>query len=154
MSYKLSNILTGFLFAGLIIGTGFMQTELKSTAQIFMLLFGLLTLGSLVAKQPFNTSIPFYILLGIMLFISIFVLTNLIVNAVLPDDGWVVDNKGERYRVMSMNWMWGVLAGLVISPVVVFLYHRKIQRNKILEISLTTVFIISTAIIYITHEIL
>ena len=154
MNLKLSHILTGLLFAGLIIGTGFMQTELKSTPQLFMLLFGLLTLGSLVAKQPFKTSILFYILLEVMLFISIFILTSLIVNTIMPDDGWVVDDKGERYRVMEMNWMWGVLAGLVISPAVVFLYHRKIQRNKVLEISLTAIFIISTAIIYITHEIL
>ncbi len=154
MNLKLSDILTGFLFAALIIGTGIMQTELKNIPQVLMLLFGLLTLGSLVAKQPFKTSILFYILMGVMLFISIFILTNLIVNTILPDDGWVIDNNGERYRVMSMNWMWGVLAGLVISPAVVFLYHRKIQRNKVLEISLTAIFIISTSIIYITHEIL
>ena len=154
MIYKLSDILIGLLFVGLIIGTGFMQTQLKNGPQIFMLLFGLFTLGSLFAKQPFKTPIPFYILLGVMLCINIFILTSLIVSTLMPDNGWVVDNNGERHRVMSMSWMWGVLAGLVISPVVVFLYHRKIQRNKILEISLTTVFIISTAIIYITHEIL
>lgn len=154
MSYKLSDILTGLLFAGLIIGTGFMQANLKNGPQVFMLLLGLFTLGSLFAKQPFKTPIPFYILFGVMLYINIFILTNLIVNTLIPDDGWVVDNNGERYRVMSMNWMWGVLAGLVISPVAIFLYHRKIQRNKVLEISLTAIFIISTSIIYITHEIL
>lgn len=154
MSYKLSVILTGLLFAGLVIGTGFMQAGLKALPQVFMLLFGLFTLGSLFAKQPYKTPIPFYILMGVMLYINIFILTSLIINTIMPDDGWIVDSNGERHRVMPMNWMWGVLVGLVISPVAIFLYHRKMKRNKVLEISLTTIFIILTAIIYIAHEIL
>src|SRR5690554_4452737 len=147
MKYKFYDILTGLFFTGLIIGTGFMQTQLKNEPQIYMLLFGLLTLGSLFAKQPFKTSIPFYILLGTMLYINIFILTNFIVNTISPDDGWFVDNNGERHRVMQMNWIWGVLVGLVLSPLTIFIYHKIIKRNKVLEVSLTTVFIILTAII-------
>jgi hypothetical protein len=153
MNYKLSDTLIGLLFAGLIIGTGFMQTQLKNEAQICMLLFGALTLGSLVAKKPFKTSIPFYILLGTMLYINIFILTNYTVNRISPDDGWFVDNDGERHRVMQMNWIWGVLTGLVLSPLTIVLYHKKIKRNKLLEISLTSIFIILTAIIYTKHVI-
>jgi glucan phosphoethanolaminetransferase (alkaline phosphatase superfamily) len=152
MSYKISDILIGLIFAGLLIGTGFMQADLKNKSQIFMLLFGLLTLGSLFAKQLFKTIIPFYILLGTMLYINIFILTNFIIDRISPGDGWVVDNIGERRRVMQMNWIWGVLAGLVLSPLAIILYHKKIKRNRVLEISLTTIFIILTAIIYIKHE--
>ena len=61
MNYKISDILIGLIFVLLIIGTGFMQTQLKNEPQIYMLIFGLLTLVSLFAKQPFKTSIPFYI---------------------------------------------------------------------------------------------
>jgi hypothetical protein len=154
MNYKLSDILIGLLFTGLIIGTGFMQTQLKNEPQIYMPLFGLLTLGSLFAKQPFKTSIPFYLLLGTMLYINIFILTNQNVNIISPDHGYVVHSNWERHRVMQMNWIWGVLAGLVLSPLTIVLYHKKIQRNKALEISFTTVFIILTAIIYIKHAIL
>jgi hypothetical protein len=154
MNYKLSDILIGLVFTGLIIGTGFMQTQLKNEPQIYMLLFGLLTLGSLFAKQTFKTSIPFYLLLGTMLYINIFILTNQIVNIISPDHGYVVDSNWERHRVMQMNWIWAVLTGLVLSPLTIILYHKKIQRNKALEISFTTAFIISTAIIYIKHEIL
>ncbi len=153
MRYKISDILIGLIFAGLIIGTGLMQPDLKSKPQVYMLLFGLLTLGSLFSKQPFQTSIPFYILLGIMLYINFFMLTNFIVDTISPDDGWVVDNNGERHRVMQMNWIWGVLAGLVLSPLTIFLYHKKKQRNKVLEISFTIIFIILTAIIYFKYEI-
>ena len=151
MNYKLSDVLTGLLFVGLIIGTGFMQTQLKNEPQIYMLLFGLMTLGSFFAKQPFTTSIPFNILLGIMLYINIFILTNIIVNTISPDDGWFVDKNGERHRVMQMNWIWGVLSGLILSPLTIVLYHKKIERNKALEVSLTTIFIILTAIIYIKY---
>jgi hypothetical protein len=152
MSYKISDILIGLIFAGLLIGTGFMQADLKNKSQIFMLLFGLLTLGSLFAKQLFKTSIPFYIFLGTILYINIYILTNFIIDTISPGDGWVVDNIGERRRVMQMNWIWGVLAGLVLSPLAIILYHKKIKRNRVLEISLRTIFIILTAIIYIKHE--
>ena len=154
MNYKLSDILIGLLFTGLIIGTGFMQTQLKNEPQIYMLLFGLLTLGSLFAKQPFKTSIPFYLLLGTMLYINIFILTNQIVNIISPDHGYVVDSNWERHRVMQMNWIWGVLAGIVLAPLTIILYHKKTQRNKALEISFTAIFTILTAIIYIKHAIL
>jgi hypothetical protein len=154
MSYKLSNILIGLLFAGLIIGTGLMETDLKNGPRIFMLLFGLWTLRALLAKQQLMASILFYILLGTMLYINIFISTNLIVNIINPDGGWIVDNNGERHRVMQMNWIWGVLAGLILAPLIIVLYHKKIKRNKVLEILLTTIFIILTAIIYIKYEIL
>ena len=153
MNYKTSDILIGLLFAGLIIGTGFMLTQLKNEPLIYMLLFGLLALGALFAKNTFNTSIPFYILLGTMFHINIFILTNHIVNIISPDDGWIVDTNGEKHWLMQMNWIWGILVGLVLSPLTIALYHKKVKRNKILEISLTTVFIILTAIIYIKHEI-
>ncbi len=154
MNYKFSDILIGLLFAGLIIGTGFMQAGLKNEPQVLMFLFGLLTLKSLFAKHSFKTSVPFYILLGSMLYINIFILTNLIVGTINPDDGWFVDNNGVRYRVMSMNWIWGVVAGIVLSPLTIILYHKKVKRNKILEISITIIFIVLTAIIYIKNEIL
>jgi hypothetical protein len=118
-----------------------------------MLLFGFLILGSLFAKQPFKISIPFYILLGLMLYINIFILTTLIVNKINPDDGWFIESNGERHRVMQMNWVWGVLLGVIFSPLTTILYHKKIQRNKVLEVSLTTIFIVVTAIIYIKYEI-
>jgi len=129
-----------------------MQTALKQEPQVYMLLFGLLTLGSLFAKQPFKTSIPFYILLGTMLFINIFILTGLIMDILSPDDGRFVDTNGEKHHVMQLDWVWGVLAALVLAPLTLMLYHKKIQRNKALEISLTTIFIIVTAIIYIRYE--
>jgi hypothetical protein len=89
-----------------------------------------------------------------MLYINIFILTNQIVNIISPDHGYVVDSNWERHRVMQMNWIWGFLAGIVLAPLTIILYHKKIQRNKALEISFTAIFTILTAIIYIKHAIL
>ncbi|HTO16755.1 MAG TPA: hypothetical protein VLZ83_13380 [Edaphocola sp.] len=154
MHYKLSDLLIGLLFIGLIIGTGFMQTQLKSDIQIYMLLFGLMTLGSLLAQTHIKTSIPFYILLGTMLYVSIFIMTNIILNLLSSNDVLLVDNNGARHLLIQRNAIWGVFAGIMLSPLIVFLYHKKIKRNKVLEISLTTIFIIITAIIYIKYQIL
>ncbi len=153
MNFKLSDILIALIFAGLIIGT-FLQTQIKNEALINMLLFGLLTLKLLFAKHSFKTSIPFYILLGTMVYINIFELTNIIIFKISPEksNSGFIDINGERHATMQMNWLWGVFSGLILSPLTIVLYHKKIQRNKILEISLTTIFIVLTAIIYIKKK--
>ena len=70
-------------------------------------------------------------------------------NIINPEDGWITDSNGEKQRVMQMNWIWGVFLGLLLSPILVTLYQRRIKRNTSLEIAFTTVFILVTAIIYI-----
>lgn len=147
MNQKLSNTFSGLLFAALILGSGFIHGQLKSELTVFVLLFVLVILGSLVGKPPLKSSIPFYFFLGTLLFIHIFFLTNFIVSTIFPMDGLVIDTNGEKQRVMQMNWVWGFIAGLVLSPLTVFLYHKKIKQNKVLEILLTTLFIILTVII-------
>ncbi len=148
MHFKLSNILIILLFTSLIIGTAFMQTKLRDDPQVYMLLFGLLTWVSLFAKRTFLTSIPFYILLGVMLYMNIFMQTYQLSNFINPNDGWVVDSSGERQRVMQLNWVWCILAGLVLSPLIIILYHKKAQGNKVVEIAFVSVFVLVTAIIY------
>lgn len=148
MGHRLLDVFVGIIFAGSLVGMGFMQTRLKDGPQLLLLAFGLLTVVSFYAKPPFRSSVPFYILLGAMLYTSIFLLVHLITNSIAPDTAWIIDAHGERRRVMGMNWIWGVLAGLILSPLMLILYHRKVRRNRILEISLTVVFILSTGIIY------
>lgn len=71
-----------------------------------------------------------------------------ITNMINPTDGWVVDSSGARQRVMQLNWVWGVFAGLILSPLIVILYHKKVQRNKMLEIAFVGVFVLVTAVFY------
>lgn len=74
-------------------------------------------------------------------------------NIIDPEDGWITDSNGEKQRVMQMNGIWGVFLGLLLSPILVTLYQRRIKRNTSLEIAFTTVFIIVTAVIYMKEEI-
>jgi hypothetical protein len=152
MSFKLSDILVGILFIGLIIGSGFIQTDLKKDAHLFTLCFGLMAFISLFSKPPFKSSLPFYMLLGLMIYFNILIFTGPIVNILNPDDGWVVDKSGERHRIMQMNWAWGALIGLIISPLTILFYHKFIRRNKYLEILFTATFVVVTGITYIKYQ--
>jgi len=152
MNFKFSDIVIGIIFAGLIIGTALLQNDLKNEPQITMFIFGIMTIASFFAKVPFKTSVPFYILLGTMIYINVFILTNLFVNIISPDDGWVVDSTGQKHRVMQMNWIWGVLSGIVFASISILIYHKLIKRNRILEISLTTIFVIVTIVIFVKKE--
>jgi hypothetical protein len=152
MSFKTSNIISGLFFFSLIIGAGFMQTQLKSSPQVFMLLFAIITLGSFFIKHQYKNSILFYILLGAMVYINIFNLTNYFVSTINPDNNIFVDYNGQKHQVMQMNWIWGVIVGCILSPLAIIFYDKKIQRNKLIEIIFTAVFIIMTAIIFIKYQ--
>ncbi len=150
MKLHLSTLLIGLLFVGLLLGTGVVQTHLKKEPQLYMLLLGLLTLASFFVRLPFKTPVLFYILLATMLYTTIFLCTHLLLNAMSSNEGWVV--SAENHRLMQSNYIVGLLSGLVLSPLILILYHKKAPRNKRLEISLTAIFSIITAIIYIKYE--
>ena len=151
MTERKSTIIIGLLFAGLLVGTGIMQTHLKNNPQLFMLIFGGLTLTSFITKQNIITTWLFYILIGTMLYINYFMLTNLIIDLVNPDRGWV-EFEGERHRVMDMSWIWGVILGFILSPLTIILYHREKVRNRSIEIGVTSLFLALTTVIYIVYE--
>jgi len=140
------------LFAGLLAGTGVMQTNLKSQPQIYLMVLGIVVLVSLFTKKFFKIPIPFYILLGIMLYVNIFMVTNFIADLLNPNDGWM-EHQGEKRRVMGMNWVWGIFTGFILSWMMVLFYHKKIQKNKVLEIVFVAVFILTTFIIYYIRHI-
>jgi len=144
-----STLTTGFFFAGLLIGTSIQQINLKPEPLLLMILFGMLALVSQVIKHKLKTSIPFYSLLGLMAFISIYLLSNLII------ENFVLTNINEdSHPLMQSYWMWGVITGIILAPLTVFLYFKKAARNVVLEISLTSFFIAITTLIYISKEIL
>jgi len=154
MNFKFSDILIGLIFSALVVGTAILQNDFKNEPQVIMLIFGLMTLASFFAKQPFKTSVPFYILLGTMICINVFIVTNLLLNIISPDNTRVVDKAAENHQFMNMNWIWGYFSGFLLSPLIVLLYHKRAKRNRFLEISLTAVFIVITLIIYLKNELI
>ena len=119
-----------------------------------MLVFGLVTLASLIARKHFKTPVLFYLFLGAMVFINVFMLTTHLANVINPDIGWIVDSNGVRQRVMNMTWIWGVLSGLILAPLAVLGYHKFVKRKPVMEISITVLFLLVTTVIYVQHEIL
>lgn len=154
MKQKLYHLSTIVLFCGLLIGMGFTQTHLKSMPQIIMFFFGIFTLASLSIKSSFISSIPFYVVLLVMFYINIYLLTHLIVDFIHPYQGWITNPNGTIDRRMNTNWIWGIFTSFILSPLAVIFYYKKIQRNKFLEMSFMSIFIILTAIIYIKDELL
>ena len=154
MKKQLSNILIAIVFCGLLVGMGFTQTLLKSLPQLIMIFFGMLALGSLIIKRSFISSIPFYIVLGVMFYINIFLLASAAVDFIHPHQDWTTQNDGSIDRSPNLNWLGAIIVSFFLSPLSIVFYHKKIQRNKGLEIAFITLFIIVTLIIYIKFELL
>ncbi len=151
MTKRYVNVIIGIVFAGLLIGTAVLQTHLKNKPQIFMLVLGVLTFSSFVFRKKLIATILFSIILGIMLYVNLFLLTNFIVDTVNPDKEWG-DLDEVRHRGMDMNWIWGVQAGIILSPLILFFYHISKLRSRMIETVVTALFVITTMVIYIIYE--
>lgn len=145
---SLQTIITGIIFTALLVFTTVAQPQFKSDIQIIFIIGGIVVLASLFSKAPFKTSIPFYILLGYMVYVSHFIIMQHIVNIINPDDGWI-EYDGQRERVMQMNWIYGFLSGFLVAPLSVLFYHKKVKRVTTLEIGLASGFVVSSLIIYV-----
>lgn len=152
MKYTLADILIALGFMLLIIGSNMIQSGLKNDIQLYLILFGLVSLASLFSNGAFKTKLPFYILLGIMLYVNIFMLTNYVVNKLQADNAWITDNNGQKHRIMQWQWLWGALSGIIISPLLVLFYHTKIKSNKIIERAYIIMFISASILIYVKHK--
>lgn len=148
---NLKDIGIGIIFTILLIGMGFTQTGLKENPQKIMIGFGGILLILKIFREENLSTLMFYILIGILLYVAIFIGIGYIVHKLNPDAGWIEIN-GERQRVMNMNWIWGVLGGIILSPIIIRKYHKSINRNKILELIFVAFFVIITTIIYVKYE--
>lgn len=153
MTERKTNIIIGLIFSGLLVGTAIMQTHLKNKPQIFMLIFGVLTLMSFAIKQKIISTVLFYMLIGTMLYINYFILANLVIDLINPNRSWV-EFEGKRYPRMDRSWIWGVVLGFILSPLTIKLYHSKKVRYRLMEIGVTTFFLVITTVIYILFELI
>lgn len=139
MKDKTKDLLIGSILLGILTGSTFWFQDIKERAQIILLVLCLITLLTQIVKKPFNTSIFFYFLLGILIFTNLFFLSNIIIGKINPNDGWSADSFGVRQKVMSINWIWGILSGIIITPILITNYNKRVHRNKIIEISFTVI---------------
>lgn len=144
-----TDIFIGLIFAALLIGTTQTTIGLKSEPKIALLFFSGLTLLTYLTKQDRIATILFYILFGTMLYINFYLLSNILLDILNPNRDWIVID-GQRRKVMDASWIYGVIVGLILAPLMILLYHQKIKRNRIVETATTSIFLIVTAIIYLT----
>ncbi len=142
-----TNIGIAILFMILIIGVGFAQIGLKENPQRIMIGFGMITLILKFFKQEKVSTILFSFLIGVLLCVVIFIGIEFFVHKLNPNAGWV-EVDGKKRRVMDMNWVWGILGGIIISPIITIKYYKSVNKNKILELIFLILFIIVTTIIY------
>lgn len=147
---RFTNIATELLFIFMNFGTGFMLSNLKTDVLVIMLVLGFLALSSILVKS-FTTSIIFYLFLGMMIFINVIFVKNVVIDNPNSFDIWSIYTDSEKISDIPNNIVWGVLLGLVISPVLVFFYHKKIHRNQYLEVAFTVIFIVVTILLFLSR---
>lgn len=128
------------LFSGLLMGAGVVLTSLKTVPLLFALAFAVLLIISFFIKL-FKLALPlFMVLLSTLLFINFMLITEGVAGMLYPDKGWI-EIDGEKHPVMDMSWVAGVLVSTLLTPLVVWLYHYKSNRNVMLEMMCTLVFV-------------
>ena len=147
---RFTNISTELLFIFMNFGTGFMLSNLKTDVLVIMLVLGFLALSSILVKS-FTTSIIFYLFLAMMIFINVIFIKNVVIDNPNTFDIWSIYTDTEKISDIPNNIVWGVLIGLVLSPVLVFFYHKKIHRNQYLEVAFTVIFIVVTLLLFISR---
>jgi hypothetical protein len=153
MKIDISKATLGIVFAGLVIASASVQVDLKEKPQIFMLAFSSVTLVSFFIRPTILCTLLFYILLSFLFYIAYFLLLTFLIDLFSTTPKWEVYN-GIRRPIKNMNWVWGAIAALFLSPISVVIHHKQKMRIRAFEIATTSFFIAMTAVIYITFELL
>lgn len=138
------NIIFGIIGLLLIIGAGYTHLELKEEIQRYLILYACATLLTLLIWKSIVSTMLFYIILGVILYMNFFFLSLLIIDLFTPRHNYIEGEHGG----MSMAWMWGVVAGFTLSPISLVLYHQLEKRNRKFEIAFVLVYIIVSAVVY------
>jgi|GEM_PF-1492766 uncharacterized membrane-anchored protein len=155
MNYKLSDILIGLLFTGLIIGTGFMQTQLKNEPQIYFIIFSGLTALLLFTKAKVIPGILYKLLIGLMFYFMFFVFCMFIFDLIAPEraTGYLEDGRKVKFNDFTFLYA-AVFIGLILSVFTVVIYTR--FRIKLDLIACEKYFALATFILtfvgYFIHE--
>jgi hypothetical protein len=148
----LKNIFIGFGMLFLLTILAIHQQNLKPNPKLILLGFSGLTILSIL-KFPKWGIVMFYLLIGLPILIIGFIGTNYLLDFFNPDRGWYIDtHDGQRYPIMAMSGVLGIPIGLLLAIFMVFLYHRKVGRNNLIETTCVTLYSIVTAATYLLTE--
>lgn len=135
-----------FLLLSLLIISGIMQTKLKSSPQVFMIILGGITLLCFAQKNKNISTALFYSLVGILLSFVFSMTTVWVLNLIFSESN-VIEIEGEKRYVSNMFWLWGISVTIILTPLVLFNYHKSRYRNRRVEVLFLILFVISTTFI-------
>ena len=154
MNYKLSDILIGLVFTGLIIGTGFMQTQLKNEPQIYFIIFSGLTALLLFTKAQVIPGILYKLLIGLMFYFMFFVFCMYIIDLIAPERATGYLEDGRKIKFNDFTFLYAVYIGSILSVFTVVIYTR--FRIKLDLIAYEKYFALATFILtfvgYFIHD--
>ena len=109
------------------------QTHLKAAPQIILFVFGGLTVFFLFQFPKVGT-VFLYTLLGLAIIALTFVLMDIILDLLNPNRNVFVDLQGETYPVIDFSIFLAVPVGLSILPLFLWIYHKKLRPEKMIEV--------------------
>ncbi|MFN5415496.1 MAG: hypothetical protein ACK5B9_00460 [Flavobacteriia bacterium] len=148
MNKKSHIFILGFTFIFILVSAGILQAHLKAKPQIFLVILAILTLLAFFSEYNLLTTILFYILLFIVLYMSYFVLIDWIMYKVDPPI-----NMKEIQPSMDLSGIVYGFFALIIATISLITYHKANLRNRRLEISFLGSYIFLTLIILLVFEI-
>ena len=124
------------------------QIHLKAAPQIAFFVFGGLT-AFFLFQFPKVGTVFFYTLLGIAFIALTFVLVDIALDLINPNRNIFVDMQGATHPVMNFSIFLAVPVGLSILPLFLWLYHKKLRLNRLLEMYIAALFAIASALVFV-----
>ena len=148
---KKIDILISGVLACLLIFSGVVQASLKGAPQIVMLVWGGLTLLSLLMNQGRVANFMFTVLFGILLAAAYFALIFLFTSWM---SGPYIDSKGIRRHPMPTGELFlGFVGALVLTPFVISTYRKTHWHHRGIKITASALFCAITAVVFIVTEV-
>ena len=148
---KKTDILISVVLACLLIFSGVVQTSLKGAPQIVMLVWGGLTLLSLLMSQGRVANFMFTVLFGTLLAVAYFALIFLFTS-------WMsdpyIDSEGiRRHPMPTGELLLGFVGASVLTPFTISIYRKTHWHHRGIKIAASALFCAITAVVFIVTEV-
>lgn len=150
MTPKTRQISTVTFLIALLFGWGLIQPELKNKPQIALIIWGLITYALSFTQRKWLFKIPFYLILGTLVFATsfgVFIELSDLLTPVEINGQYHGTNGGLFYAIL------GTLIGSVATIIFLFIYHKKIRLAKTIEKNYSLAFTLFVLSIWILDEV-
>lgn len=152
MKITRKEIITIVVFTTLLVSWAPIQMGLKPIPQIVLMLFGLITFGLSYLNTKIVFRIPFYLILGVVLFLAVFGLIIMIMDVFLPHRG-MVEVDGELYGTNGDPFIIEELFFTTLITLALLLLNLSTWKSNIkLEKYFILAFTLLTSVVWFLYE--